>query len=256
MIDLVMKCLEKAPQNRPASAHEALEMLRDQPHEKDRTRAREAQQTPVDPAAVTEPEQSASTEAYTSNNPFGEKPRPRLDRPLSTKTIGTQADKVFQSEPSSFGWLVAASIVGIALAAICFATIQQHNTPPIAQTVVPEPAPDHTPLKAVAAHHPSKPSAAHDAPTLKSGAGAQPPGPKGMLSVFIQSTPAGATILRDGKSVGQTPSAINLQRSDERVFFQLKLEGYQPANVSLIPDTTTHIRVPFMTPTAAVRPIR
>jgi serine/threonine-protein kinase len=66
--------------------------------------------------------------------------------------------------------------------------------------------------------------------------------PEPMVSLTIETTPAGATVQLDGRTSGVTPLTLEVLRSSQSVTLRLEHSGHEPLVEQLIPDVTQRVR--------------
>jgi serine/threonine-protein kinase len=248
---LVMRCLEKKPQDRLPSMEAVIASI------DALTRGRfssgaavPAYRTPPMglPPAVPGGGQLAPTEPPGSDHRHYANPS---TKPQGTTLQGSsgQLAAVPTRAPSGSRRpvvIAAASVLVAAAGAVVFLKVRSRDAPAesggeqvaMSAPATPMPAPEPTPTPKPAAEKTEKPAAAPSAPVSPASAAATE-----KVTLEIESDPSADVQDSSGAVVGKTPFSVDLPRSSEHRVYLLSHSGYEPARVELAADKSRVERV-------------
>jgi eukaryotic-like serine/threonine-protein kinase len=120
-------------------------------------------------------------------------------------------------------------------------------------SALPAPAPSAPPAPPPSAV-PAPPSALPvPPPAVPAPPAPAPPPPAATVALTIDSLPAGAEVIRDGRTIGKTPFTLTVPRGDGKTAFTLRKSGFQEARVELGSEANASSKT-TLTPAPASRP--
>lgn len=280
LIDLVMQCIAKQPASRPGSADEALAALRTWQHSP-LGGAEHTIAVPVDVHAATSPSMAANTIAVSSVGPrapdLALRPASRSMTPARAGAT-LHAAQVPAGSPASFDtghpdsalpsaefasydghsrWAIGGAIAAAVLLMAgggwwAFGSRGAEPEAPVAAALAPEGESQATGLAEPAVAE--EPAAVAPAPEPEPEPEPVPavapapepeavPAPATNFGMTVLSDPAGATVTRDGKEVGETPFVVTWTSEEAAPVLVLSQRGYADLEVTLSPEDVGADRV-------------
>ncbi len=147
-------------------------------------------------------------------------------------------------------WIVGALLLGGAAAGAVYLAPRYLSSEPSQASAAPAPSPSPSPA-------PPAPPAPAPTPTPAADPPPPPPAAAPTVAIDIISTPAGATVYREGETIplGVTPFTATLLRSDKKEQLRFVRAGYQPHSTDIKVDESHEVTVKLVKlPTAAPTP--
>jgi serine/threonine protein kinase len=258
LVNFILKCLEKSPEERPQTALDALALLDELdassvvligegqdtiPEDVDHglTEALAVALSGIDRDASTAQTPAAATPLDALKTPI----RPRMAPPLTTGQVDSGLRKIeLTEETSSTPWFALSIAVGLVLGILAYYSVVSGGNGLMMPTFVVQGEVSSGSESQPGVSSPSLPSSPESAEATR----VEPVFDSSREVAFhLTSKPVGARIVRNRQVLGQTPIYLSMPKGTDLVRLQLRHPDFVPVHVAFVPDSDRVIHVPFLT---------